>query len=245
MTELELQLRELGRELDLPSAPDLAPRVAARLRAEPTRRLRLLRPRLALVLAALAIALVGALAVPPVRAALLELLRIGGVRIERVERLPEIAPRPGLALGTEVALAEARRRAGFAVEVPDEDVWGEPDAVFVRPLAPGFAVSLLYGSEERVRLLVTELRGRTEPVLVKKTAAAGTRIERVTVRGRPGFWISGAPHGVIFRDANGRIREDAYRLAANVLLWAEDGTTYRIEGRLSLPDALAVAESLR
>ena len=245
MTELELQLRELARVVEFPPTPALAPRVRARIAAEPARPRRFPRRRLALSLAVVVAALAGALAVPPVRAALLDLLRIGGARIERVERLPATAPRRGLSLGTEVSLAEARRRAGFRVEVPDDDVWGEPDAVFVRPLAPAAAVSLVYGSEQRVRLLVTQLRGRTEPVLVKKAAAAGTRIEGVTVRGRPGFWISGRPHAVLFRDPNGAIREDAYRLAANVLLWVEEGVTFRIEGRLSLAQALDVAESLR
>jgi hypothetical protein len=244
---LELELRALGGELAYPPSPDVSGRVADRLRAEPPplrRRLVLRRP-LAVALAVLAAAVAAALAVPPVRAALLDLIGIGGVTIERVEELPEITPAQELGLGAPVPLAEARRRVDFPVLLPEQDGLGEPDAVFVSSSLPGGAVSLLYGTERRVRLLVTEFRGQTEPSLVKKTAGASTSIQPLRVRGAPGYFISGAPHTVVFRDANGEIREDAYRLADNVLLWVEDGITYRLEGDMSRERALEIAESLR
>jgi hypothetical protein len=121
---------------------------------------------------------------------------------------------------------------------------GAPDAVFLSRGIPGGAVSLLYGSEDEPRLLVTQFRGSVAPELVKKTAA-GTRFTAVLVRGREGYWLSGAPHAVVFRDDEGVIREDRIRLAGNVLLWVEDGITFRLEGRMALPEALRIAESLR
>jgi hypothetical protein len=241
---LELELRELGRELVFPPAPDVAPRVAERLRAEPPRRRLLPRRRLVLALAALAVALAAALAVPPVRSAIWDLIGIGGVTIERVEELPRVTPSGDLRLGPEVSLAEARRAATFPVRTPDPDEWGAPDAVFLSTSVPGGRVSLLYGSARNVRLLVTEFRGTIEPGLVKKALGGATRVEGVTVRGVPGFWLSGAPHAVVFRDANGEIREDQYRLAGNVLLWVAGGVTYRLEGALGRDRALEIAESL-
>src|SRR5687767_571575 len=98
---LELELRALGGELAYPPAPDVSGRVGDRLRAEPAplrRRLVLRRP-VAVALAVLAAALAAALAVPPVRAALLDLIGIGGVTIERVEELPAIRPAQDLGLG--------------------------------------------------------------------------------------------------------------------------------------------------
>jgi hypothetical protein len=242
---LELELRELGRELVFPPAPDVAARVAQRLRAEPARRRLLPRRRLLLALAALAVALAAALAVPPVRSAIWDLIGIGGVTIERVEELPPVKPSTGLGVGREVSLAEARRAADFPVKKPDPDEWGEPDAVFLATFVPGGRVSLLYGSERNVRLLVTEFRGTIEPGLVKKAFSGATRVEGVTVRGVSGFWLSGAPHAVVFRDANGEIREDRYRLARNVLLWVEEAVTYRLEGGFGRDRALEIAESLR
>ena len=64
------------------------------------------------------------------------------------------------------------------------------------------------------------------------------------MRGRAGIFITGAPHAVLFRDANGEIREDEYRLARNVLLWVEDGITFRLETGAGLDRALELAASL-
>lgn len=244
---IELELRELGRELAFPPVPDLAVRVAEHLRAEPEPRRRppLARRRLVLVLAALVVALAAALAVPPVRAALLDLIGIGGVTIERVEELPEITPSTGLGLGAEVSLAEARSKIDFAIKTPDPDELGKPDKVFLSAAVPGGRVSLLYGTERRVRLLVTEFRGRMEPALVKKMTGEGTHIEFLIVERSPGYWITGDPHAVVFVDENGAIREDRFRLAGNVLIWVEDGVTYRLEGKIGRKSALEIASSLR
>src|SRR4051812_9273889 len=243
---LELELRALGRELALPPAPDVAPRVTALLRAEgpPGGRPRPRRP-LAIALAVLAVALAAALAVPPVRGALLDLFGIGGVTVERVEQLPPVRPGAGLALGRRVSLAEARRQVGFDVLAPPADAWGAPDGVFVARRFPGGVVSLLYGTEQRPRLLVTAFRGTASPDLVKKMVGGKTRISFVRVRGSDGVFLSGAPHAVLFRDSEGVVREDRFRLARDVLLWTRGGVTYRIEGAFDLDRALAIALSLR
>jgi hypothetical protein len=243
----ELELRQLGRELAFPPEPDVAARVVERLRAErePSRRGLLPRRRLVLALAALAIALAAAFAVPPVRAALLDLIGIGGVTIERVEKLPPVTSSGDLGLGPEVSLADARRRVDFPIIRPDPDEWGQPDEVFLSTSVPGGRVSLLYGSAERIRLLVTAFRGQTEPGLMKKAISGRTRVDFLSVRGSQGYWITGAPHAVTFRDATGTIREDEYRLAKDVLLWVEGGVTYRIEGDLDLMTALEIASRLR
>ena len=244
---LELELRELGRQLEFPAEPDVAGRIGERLRAERAPRRALLSPRrpLAIAVAVVAVALAAALAVPPVRGALFDLLGIGGVTIERVDELPPVSPATDLDLGRRVSLAEARRRVDYPVLAPDDDGWGRPDGVFLSSSPPGGSVSLLYGTERRPRLLVTAFRGDTEPGLVKKAVESDTRIRFVRVRGNPGYFISGAPHAVVFRDANGHIREDQYRLAANVLLWVEDGVTYRLEGDFDLERALDVVVALR
>jgi hypothetical protein len=64
------------------------------------------------------------------------------------------------------------------------------------------------------------------------------------VRGAPGLWLEGA-HAVVFRDAQGIVRDEELRLAGNVLLWERDGITYRLEGQIERDDAVRLAEALR
>ena len=59
-----------------------------------------------------------------------------------------------------------------------------------------------------------------------------------------GFWLEGAPHTVMFLDANGQIQEDSTRLAGNTLLWEEDGVSYRLEADLEMEEALKIARSM-
>jgi hypothetical protein len=238
---LERALRELGAEVAFPPEPVFAQDVARRLRVAPPRRRSWRRPAV-LALAALVVAVGAVLAVEPARTALLDFFRIGGVTVERVDRLPPVEPRARLALGTPVTLAEARSAVDFPVLVPARA--GNPDAVFLSRGIPGGAVSLLYGDEDEARLLVTQFRGSVGGDLVKK-AGAETGFSSVVVRGTEGWWLSGAPHAVVFRDEDGVIRQERTRLAGNVLLWVEDGITFRLEGRMALPEALRIAESLR
>ncbi len=237
-SELERTLRELGRELSFPTTPDLAALVGERLR----RRRQWSRP-LGLALAVLAVALAGILLVPAARTSLLELLRLRGATIQRVDRLPPVKPPGRLALGVRVSLAEAERRAGFPVLHPR--AYGDPDAVFLSEAVPGGLVSLLYGTEREVRLLLSEFRGSAAPALVDKRLGPGAAAVRVSVGGDPGFWIEGEPHAVLFRDATNEVREDLFRLSARTLLWQRGPLLLRLESRLSRAEAIRVAESLR
>lgn len=76
----EERVRSTGTALPYPPTPDVAGAVARRLAVEPERR-QSRRQRWALVAGVVALVLAGLLAVPPVRAAVLEFFRIGNVRI--------------------------------------------------------------------------------------------------------------------------------------------------------------------
>ena len=102
-------------------------------------------------------------------------------------------------------------------------------------------VTLLYGTPDRVRILVTEIAGSDfTPEVGKKLAATGTQVEFVPIRGSvgPGVWIQGRPH--IVRFPGGPLR-----LAANTLIWTRGQLTLRLEGAASLEQAVAIAETLR
>ena len=92
--------------------------------------------------------------------------------------------------GEKVSREEAERRVGF--ELVD---LGEPDAVFVR--ADRMA-SLVYGSVEKPRLVLSQLRGAVWDGFIKKVGSSGTRIEQVTVDGERGLFITGDEHFVMF-----------------------------------------------
>lgn len=239
MTELERALVALGRDLDVPRAPDVAPAVLARLErwARPRPRWRI---ALAVAVALLA-ALGAALAIPDARSALLRILHLGAARIERVEELPEIRLQQDLelVLGERVTLAEARRRSGFALRELDDP----PSRVY---LGDRGTVWFLYGTPDRVKLLVAQTRRlQLEPGLLKKLVAVNTQVAWITMDGSQGLFISGEPHLVLLLDEYGQVVEESARLARDVLLWERDGVTYRLEGDFDEEQALRLARSLR
>jgi hypothetical protein len=238
---LEQQLVALGHALDVPEAPDLAPRVLAEIRE---RRRPAPRRRLVLALAAVAVAaLLATLAIPDARSALLDFLQIGGERIELVDELPEVSSTPSdleFMLGNRVSLDEARRASSFDLLELEE----EPDAVY---LGERGTVWFLYGRPDAARLLVAQTP-RVEPdeaYFLKKLAPAGTRVERVSVRSEPAYFLSGEPHLLLLVDEFGVEVPESARLASDVLVWEQDGRTVRLEGELTRAEALELAESMR
>ena len=103
-------------------------------------------------------------------------------------------------------------------------------------------MTLLYGTPDRVRLLVTQIpaSGFT-PEVGKKLAATGSRVEFVEIAGSlgPGVWITGRPHLV-------SLPGGPVRLASNTLIWQLGAAlTVRIEGAETIAEATRIAESLR
>jgi hypothetical protein len=235
LPDLERELRDLGLAVEFPGTPDLTGVVGERLRAAAAPRRLRLRP-LVVAFAALALALAAALAVPPARSAIFDLLGIGGAEIERVPTQPRAPVDADLALGERIALEDAPDAVDFDVLVPP--VSGA--RAYVDRSVPGGKVSFVWRDDGR-RLLLSEFRGE---VLVEKEVGPRTRVEYLLVRGATGAWITGAGHAVIWRDAHGNAREETRRLAGNVLLWQDDGVTFRLEGVRARAEALAIARSL-
>lgn len=229
MRDLERELRELSSAIMVPPTPDLAGAAHTRLR---TTRPAESWPRRPVVLAlVVAIVLVAGLAVSPARTAILRFFGIGAVQIELVDRLPAVEPSAPLALGSEIDPSQA------PFPIVRSDLLGDPDAVY----ASGEVVTLLYGSPDRVRLLVTEIgHSALAPEIAKKIVAGSTNTRFVDIRGStgPGIWIEGAPHVVVLADA-------PPRLVGNTLVWVQEGRTLRTEGAAELDDALRIAESMR
>ena len=217
---LEHELRVLP--IAFPDEPDLAPRVLARLE-RPARRWWLV-PALA------ALAVAGALlAIPQTRAAILDLFRIGGVEVRRVETQPR-APVRAPMLGREVSLATARSTVDFPLLVPRD-----PFTAFV----DGPMVNLRWK-----RYVLSQWRGEQLPFALKQLGPDSQTVG-VEVRSATGLWITGARHEIIYRDpASDDVVFKARRLAGNVLIWEAGDVTYRLEGAKTLADARAVARNL-
>jgi hypothetical protein len=233
---LEQRLEALGAGLQVPQSPDLVPGVLARLPERRRRRGRPVRRTLVLALAAVLLLAGVAMAVPATRHAILRVLGLRGVSIERVHRLPPLPAGAGarLGLGKRIPVARAQHAAGFtALVLP------HATAAYLDRDVPGGRISLLSG-----RALIIEFRGTTMPFIFK-LLAPGSRANRVRVNRGPGVYIYGAPHEVIFQNSTGQVTTDRIRLAGNVLLWQQGQLTLRIEGTRTLQQALTLARSLR
>jgi hypothetical protein len=231
---LERELAEL--QVDWPETPDIAAAVSVRLVAPPPRRRRLLaRPAWQLAVAAVALVIAVVMAVPPTRAAVLDLLGLRSVRIEHREPRPSTFGRR-IAVGDPVTLAQAKRQFP-PLSVPA--ALGAPDAAYLS--TDPARVDLVY----RGGPLVTELRATVTPV-IQKAIGTGARLEQFSVDGDRAYFISGAPHGFAYVPAGTQepLFEDQ-RLAGNTLLVERrDGLLLRIEGKLDRAEAVRIAESV-
>jgi hypothetical protein len=193
---------------------------------------------------------------PIARTAVAEWFGVPGIEISFLERSPKPQPEPlgrGLDLGRRVSLDDARGQVSYRILLPTLPELGEPDEVYVKAPPPGGQVSLVYrsrpglppASETGVSLLFSEFRGETGETYFRKLLGPEAEIETITVNGNRGFWIEGEPHAFIYRNAEGGTHREDLRLAANALIWEQNGLTLRLEGDLPKGEALRVAESVR
>ena len=232
MADLGRELRALGRQLDVPPAPDVTRAVRARLASPPARR----RPVLRYALVVLLVLLSAVLAVPPVRAAVLDFFRIGGVSV-RSEPGPPVPPTPALSSRPVADLQEAERATGLRVRPPA--ALGPPDSVLV---VEGRVVSVGWrASADRPEVRLDAFDGLPEPIF-EKYLRFRDAVE-VDVGGVPG-WYVGGPHELVYVDPGGVRRESSARLAGPTLIWVRGGTTYRLEADLPATRLAALAASI-
>ncbi len=248
MTEMnssfEKQVRQWAATFEYPPTPDIVGKVRP-LRTPPAQSAWQSNRRLAWALIALALA-ASLLAVPGVRAALVEILRAGGITIfvgeeAAVDEVPPLLHEQLPAFTEPIALEEALTRypdLRLPAELPPPD-----DVLLHEEPIWDTAVIFLWRDKADPQQIALSLY----QINVAQYAYKGTEIlEATEVNGYPAFWLMG-PHYFRLRDSAVRAgdAEEWLFVEGSVLIWWEERVTYRLEGATSLEEALRIAESLQ
>ena len=241
----ETVVQNLARAFPYPRTPDLAGRVEKVLMTRPARLT--FQPRWAWAVLILLILLGALLAVPGVRASVLDLLRIGVIEIHLKDEEPppsatlpplSIPGAPGRALAGKTTLNAARAEVNFPIRLPayPPDL-GAPDHVFLQDVGGPLVVLVWVQKDDpsRARFSLHVLGPG-----VFATKGAPTTVVETTVNGQPALWTDG-PYLLVYAP---QVHDLAHLVEGHVLLWEADGLTYRLETDLSLEEARRTAESL-
>lgn len=240
----EERVRQTARDFPYPPTPDIAAKVSRKLVRRP--RSLILRP-LAAVLVMLIVVIV---AVPGVRAAVIELIRVGVVQIF-VGQAPTATRTPSyfstsvpfyespLDLPGEMSLEEAQAIFPYPIQLlgyPSD--LGAPDRVFASPSRKPIVTLVWFrpGGTQAIRFVLELL---TDPSVGTKYDETSSG-ESVQVDGKVGYWVTDA-HNVFYYAAG---RQWVRQVNANVLVWTQGVVTYRLETDLPLNEALQIAVSI-
>jgi len=252
-----------------PPTPDLVTGVRTRLRQDERGRTAGWPRGLAWALAALLV-LTGLLAVPQVRAAIIAVLQIGGIRIFVVPPTPTPVPPTSTPAPAVAGMPLTATAMPAATSLPTAtplasllDLAGETTLAEAQRQA-GFTVRLPaypldLGAPEHVFL--QDLGG---PMVVLVWTAAGqpdqvrlslhefgpgtyaeklqpTVVQKATVNGARAVWTEGA-HLFEFKSGATGLRELVH---GHTLIWQQGSITYRLETDQNLQQAIEIAQSLR
>jgi hypothetical protein len=264
---LERGLRSLAGELAVPApSSSFAGAVRARVEARRERRWgwlddtilgaggvgrpvrRSMLAAVALLLVAAAVAVAVGLGVPGIRI----LFGDPGAtpRVSGTASLPAVTSPPGMGLGagSAVSLDVAASIVGFEPRLPAE--LGSPGGVFVGDRRLTLAWTAGPGlpplrTAPSLGLVLTQFRGDVDEGWYEKVVFdSATTVDAVRVGGGAGFWITGEPHRLVYRDAGGAFLEETRRVVGDVLIWSDGDLTYRLESSLGQEATVRLAESI-
>lgn len=228
--ELRHDLGELGRSVPTSGAIGMDEAVLARLAGAapmPTRG-----PRTLLRVAAVALTtLLALLLVPPVRAAISDWFGFGSVMVRDGDGTGEVPTGTPSPSGPSTSLRDAAAQVTFTVvELP---TLGAPQGAWVTP-------------DKRVLMLLWAdgIRLDQSSSLSYTFAKTADSFQRVLVDGRDALWF-GDSHEVAVVGSDGREVRETRRRVGSTLVWMVGDATLRLEGELSVTQAIALAESAR
>ena len=269
---VDARLRAAAADATWPAAPDLRDAVLARIAATeaapagpatttapaPVAGLArpLSRPRRSFV-RALVLAILALIALAGVAAALG--FRLPGLDIVFVDRIPSASAATG------PGVDRAQLLVGVPVPIADALEGGERPAIRLPAALPAPATAwVLGGGEDRIvtvawaakagepsiqgsglALVQTMAPGRLDRQFLQKSLGPESTIELAKVGDDVGWWIGGASHELFIVNPDGDVGPLESRLAGDVLVFARDGTVYRLESALGRDATVAIAETLR
>ena len=144
---------------------------------------------------------------------------------------PALAPRFS---GEQISLREARARMDGALLLPQAPKLGKPEEIYTVGTSRKEGVMLVYKDgppplgDTRIHLVLTEVPGDLEPAYLTGRTTVGSKVDRVSVDGSPGYW-----------------RSAGNRLPGQTLLWEQGGVALRLEANVKKEQAVRIAESAR
>ena len=172
--------------------------------------------------------------VTPLRAAILDLLRIGAVTIISVESPTASPSLPSLVdLFGATTFDEAMQGVNFPLRLPSD--FGPPDHVYQQ----GDSVITVWQAENNQPALALYQIGRDDYVKMLSMA------HNTQVGERPAVWTE-MPHTLQYQQSGEAMTtRQTVLVTGHVLIWQDNDITYRLESALSLEEAVAVAEALQ
>lgn len=255
--QLGRAITRLGGQLAWPATPPVSSGTVEAIRRIESAPRSLTTPRLSLPSRRRTILLIAAalLVIAGAAVAARLVIELGAIAVEVVPGRPTALPTEvatGSDLGREVSPEEARRIAGFELAVPT--ALGPPDRVWVDETEVAFEPTLTAvrvvsawpagaGLPEIPRTgtgaLLMQFEGDWE-VASKQVSAETNRFGEAVVDGRAAFWTTGEHQLTLVRGDEAR----SLLVTGNVLIWQEDGFTFRLETALPKRQAIAIAGSV-
>jgi hypothetical protein len=140
----------------------------------------------------------------------------------------------------ETTLSKAQQSVGYPILLPTyPEGIGEPDRVFVQE-ADGPMTILVWIDSQHPDQVKMSLHFIPEGSWVVNKFAPQA-IDETTVNGRPAAWAVG-PYPIMLQNGDMKISR---LVNGHVLIWEDNGITYRLETDLSMEEAVRTAESLK
>ena len=266
----EKQLQSLSKGLDYPPTPNIAGSVLPRLQAKRLGQRgkgspRFISRRLAWFLTIILILFTSLMFIPPARAAIIEFIQIGVVRIFRAEPTPSVPPNqeipstlapvtatPGLTptpqalipilerLAGEMTLEEAQKAVSYPIQLPAYPAdLGRPDRTFVQEAEGKMTIMVWIDPQQPDQVLMSLHIIPSGSWAIDKFDPA--QVQETTVNGQRAIWAVG-PYPLRIRGGDLQFMR---LIQGHVLIWTEGELTYRLETDLSLEETIKIAESLQ
>ena len=258
----EKQILSLSKGLDYPRTPDIAGSLVTRLHPTARPRFTLRGRRLAWSLTIMLILFASLMLIPPARAAIIEFIQIGVVRIFRAEPTPLSPPnqeipltaRPVTAtpaptsqplipilesLAGEMTLEEAQKAVLYPILLPSYPAdLGHPDRIFVQEAEGKMTILVWIDPEQPDQVLMSLHLIPPGSWAIDKFDPA--LVQETSVNGQRAIWAVG-PYPLRLRNSDLQFMR---LVEGHVLIWTDNDLTYRLETNQSLDEAIKIAESL-